>query len=715
MYLNKIFKATLIDETRIDVVVEKSYNSQGCQKFFLYDDSELLGELKIESISVSGKKFIYILNNPYELKLGRNYVIFDERNIVIDLDCSCLLRMDKFVDRMYSDQEMGAIYSKKGTTFRIFSPLASSGVVKIDSLDKNEHISISLTKNDKTGILEGYAKGDHANCRYSYLLKINNQVRDVLDPYAKAVTVLSKSAVIINPKEVSIDLNEDKLKPFGTINDAIIYELSIRDLTSDLNTNIVNKGKYLGFIEEGHKTKEGNPIGFDYLKSLGVTHVQLLPIYDFQTTNDLHPEDTYNWGYDPMNYNAPEGSFSSDPKDPLSRIIELKKVVSKLHANNIRVVMDVVYNHVFNMETSCFERACPNYYFKFNADGTKSDGSFCGNEFESRHLMARKYIIDSCLYWAKEYGIDGFRFDLMGLIDIDTINAVYAECKKIKPDIIIYGEGWDMPTVMPQNQRSTMNNASLMPNIGFFNDRFRDITKGKTGHDELHVCGYLSGDKNYIDGFKHVISGSVLPIAHPPLFKTPSQSINYVECHDNNTIYDKLKACCPLEDETTILRRIKLINAAVMFSIGVPFFHMGQEIGLTKFGEGNSYRSSDLVNQFRWNTLDERKDMYNFFRDLVDMRKSLPFLKLNDRKVIEQSIEFNNDYSGILKIRYSNKDVIAPYSDVLIFINPKKESFSVDLCDYYKILFNESGKITSSLYSQHLVVNPLSLVICVKE
>ena len=304
MYLNKIFKATLIDETRIDVVVEKSYNSQGCQKFFLYDDSELLGELKIESTSVSGKKIIYILNNPYELKLGRNYVIFDERNIVIDLDCSCLLRMDKFVDRMYSDQEMGAIYSKKGTTFRIFSPLASSGVVKIDSLDKNEHISISLTKNDKTGILEGYAKGDHANCRYSYLLKINNQVRDVLDPYAKAVTVLSKSAVIINPKEVSIDLNEDKLKPFGTINDAIIYELSIRDLTSDLNTNIVNKGKYLGFIEEGHKTKEGNPIGFDYLKSLGVTHVQLLPIYDFQTTNDLHPEDTYNWGYDPMNYTA---------------------------------------------------------------------------------------------------------------------------------------------------------------------------------------------------------------------------------------------------------------------------------------------------------------------------------------------------------------------------------------------------------------------------
>lgn len=715
MYSSKMFKARLVDENHIDVVVEKAYNSQGCQKFFLYDDEECLGELKIESVSTSGKKFIYQLSNPYSLKLGRNYVIFDERNIVINLDCSCLMRMDKYIDRMYSDQEMGAIYSKKGTTFRIFSPLASSGVVKIDNNIKNEHVSISLVKNEKTGVLEGFAKGDYANCKYSFLLKINNEYRDVLDPYAKAVTVLSKSAVIVNPKEVHVDLNEDKLQPFGTINDAIIYEVSVRDLTTDKSLKFKNKGKFLGFIEEGVKTEKGNPAGFDYLKSLGVTHVQLLPIYDFQTTNDLHPEDTYNWGYDPCNYNTPEGSFSTDPKNPLKRIVELKQLVSKLHANNMRVVMDVVYNHVFNMETSCFEQACPNYYFKFNQDGSKSDGSFCGNEFESRHLMARKYVIDSCLYWVKEYGIDGFRFDLMGLLDIDTINKIYVECRKIKPDIIIYGEGWDMPTVMGQNQRASMNNAHLMPNIGFFNDRFRDITKGKTGHEELQVRGYLTGDTNYMDGFKHVFSGSVLPIAHPPLFRTSSQSINYIECHDNNTIYDKLKACCPDEDEKTLLRRIKLNNAAVMFSYGVPFFHMGQEIGLTKFGDHNSYRSTDLVNQFRYSTLDERMELYNYFKDLVAMRKELAFLRVNDKETIEKSVKFNHDYSGILKINIVNKDLIAPYKDVIIFINPRKEAYSTDLNDYYKILFNESGKISSSLYAQHLVVNPLSLVICVKE
>ena len=710
-----IFSAKLIDEGHIEVVITKSYNSQGCQKFFLYDDYELLGELEIEANNFSTKFLNYQLKNPFQLKLGHNYFVMDERNIVINLDCSYLMRLDKYIDRMYSEQEMGAIYTKKETIFRIFSPLASLGVVHIKNPVDNSVMVVPLIKNEKNGVFEGVVKGDFASCLYTYLLRINNEFRMVLDPYAKAVTLLSKSAVIVDPNSVKIDLNEDKLLPFGGINDAIIYEVSIRDLTSDHSDDIKNKGKYLGFIESSVKTNANNPVGIDYLESLGVTHVQLLPIYDFQTTNDLHPEDTYNWGYDPCNYNVPEGSFSNDPSNPIARIIELKKVVSELHRRNIRVVMDVVYNHVFNMETSCFEQACPNYYFKYNPDGTKSDGSFCGNEFESRHLMARKYLIDSCLYWVKEFGIDGFRFDLMGLLDIETINSIYDECKKIKPDFIMYGEGWDMPTVMPPQQRASMNNARMMPNIGFFNDRFRDISKGKTGHDELFIKGYLSGDTNYIDGFKHVYSGSVLPIAHPPLFVSSSQSINYVECHDNNTLYDKLKVCCYGEDENTILRRIKLINACVMLSIGVPFFHMGQEIGLTKFGEGNSYRSPDSVNQFRYQVLDSRIEMYNYFIDLVNLRKELKFLRLSSKEQIESSINFNTEANGILKINYYNQEVIKPYRDVLIFINPTNSLYETDLVDYYKIIFNESGKITSNLYAQHLIVNPLSVVVCVKE
>lgn len=710
-----IFSAKLTDENHIEVVIMKSYNSQGCQKFFLYDDYELLGQLEIESSNISTKFLNYQLKNPYPLKLGRNYYVMDERNIVINLDCSYLMQLDKYIDRMYSDQEMGAIYSKKETIFRIFSPLASLGVVHIKDKNTQETTLVPLKKNEKNGIFEGVAKGDFEGGYYTYLLKINNEIIEVLDPYAKAVTLLSKTAVIVNPESIKVELNLDKLPPLNSINDAIIYEVSIRDLTSDLNTDVKDKGKYTGFIETGLKTKKGNPVGIDYLESLGVTHVQLLPVFDFQTTNDLHPLDTYNWGYDPCNYNVPEGSFSLDPSNPIQRIIELKNVVASLHQRGIRVVMDVVYNHVFNMETSCFEQACPNYYFKFNQDGVKSDGSFCGNEFESRHLMARKYVVDSCLYWVREYGIDGFRFDLMGLLDIETINLVYEECKKIKPDFIMYGEGWDMPTVMPTQQRATMNNAKMMPNIGFFNDRYRDITKGKTGHDELFVKGYLCGDTNYIDGFKHVFSGSVLPIAYPPLFISSSQSINYVECHDNNTIYDKLKVCCYGEDEATILRRIRLINASTMLASGVPFFHMGQEIGLSKFGEGNSYNLPDKINQFHYDVLDARQDMYKFFIDLVKIRKELKFLRLTKKEDIEKCIRFNTEYGGILKINFISKDIIDPYQDVLIFINPTNNLYETDLKDYYKIIFNESGLITSSLYAQHLIVNPLSLVICVKE
>ena len=710
-----IFAATLKDENHIEVVIRKSYNSAGCLKFFLYDDFEMIGELEIISSNMSTKYWTYILYNDYPLKPGRNYTIMDERNIVINLDCSYLMRLDKFIGRMSSDLEMGAIYTKKGTTFRIFSPIASLGVVQIRNRKSNEMTTIPLTKDEKTGIFEGYAKGDFASCIYSYLLKINNEFRSVLDPYAHGVSVLSRYACIIDPEAVKVDLNEDKLRPLDGINDAIIYETSIRDLTSDKNVDIKNHGKYKGFVEEGIKTEGGNPVAIDYIASLGVTHVQLLPVFDFQTTNDLHPEDTYNWGYDPCNYNVPEGSYATDQNDPNTRIIELKEVIAKLHEKRIRVVMDVVFNHVFNRETSCFEQACPNYYFRYNPDGTISNGSFCGNEFESRHLMARKYMIDSCKYWVKEYGIDGFRFDLMGLHDYETINLIYKECKKIKPDFIMYGEGWDMPSVMGNQQRASMNNSFQMPNVGFFNDRFRDVTKGKTNHDELYVKGYLSGDTNYIDGFKHIYSGSVLPLAFPPLFLSSSQSINYVECHDNSTLYDKLKACCYNEDEQTLLRRVRLINACVMTSIGVPFFHMGQEIGLTKYGESNSYNLPDYINKFDYQVLDHRDDMAQFFRDLVSIRKEFRFLRLNNREDIEKTIDFSTEFGGILKVNYHNPEFIKPFQDVLIFINPTQENFETDLSDYYKIVFNESGKITSNLYAQHLIVNPLSLVICVKE
>lgn len=710
---SNMFRAVLKSENEIEVFVSKEYNWKGCQKLFLVNDDNDFIELKIDSKNESSKGFFYRIKEFPKLELGVNYQIYDERNIVIELDLSYLMRLDKYVGRLKYDGELGALYSKESTTFRVFAPLATSCTVVIANSFKGKIAQIMDRKDG--GIFETTVEGDFDKAEYYYLVKRNGVFVEAVDPYAHAVTLFSKRGVIVNPSKVYVDLNNDKLKPLNSITDAIIYETSVRDITSDENTSIQEKGKYLGLTEEGIKTKKGLPVGIDYIKSLGVTHVQLLPVFDFCTTNDLNPKETYNWGYDPLNYNVPEGGYSSHPEDPYARIIELKKVISKLHENGIRVVMDVVYNHVFNLESSNFEAICPSYYFRYHEDGSKSDGSFCGSEFESRHLMARKFIIDSCAYWVKEFGIDGLRFDLMGLIDNETLNQVYDACRKINPSFICYGEGWDMPSVMPSTQKGSMNNAHLMPNIGFFNDRYRDISKGKTSESELYVRGYLTGDINYIDGFKHTLTGCTVPIAFPPLFSNVTQSINYVECHDNNTLLDKIRVSCYDEDITCHLKRVKLINAVTVLCYGVPFIHMGQEIGLSKNGQGNTYNAGDELNHFNYNILDERESLYRFFKDVVSIKKDYSFLRLNDKDIIRQYVSFNNEYNGCLRIQISQKELIAPYSDVRIYINPTRNSISVDLDDYYQVLFNEAGRIVNPLYSQHLTINGLTLVLCVKH
>ena len=714
--LNKLqtFKAILKNLDSAEITIAKSYNAQGCSSFSLYENGAFICDLEISSSSETSRNFIYQVTGFPELKIDGEYEIYDNRNVPIYLDCSCLARYDKYVDRMYCPKEMGAIYSKESTTFRVFAPSASVAVVNVYKEKKN-FTTILLTKDEESGTFEGTLKGDYDGYLYSYLLKINNQFVEAMDPYAKAVNRFSRKAFIIDPKKVEVESNRENLPPFSSPTDAIIYEMSVRDITSDKSVGFINKGKYFGLLEENIKTRNGNPAGMDYLKSLGVTHVQLQPVFDFCTTNDEHPEDTYNWGYDPLNFNVPEGSFSINPNDPYSRIIELKKVIQLFHKNGIRVVMDVVYNHLFNQEISCFEQTCPNYYFRYNEHGEKSNGSFCGNDFESRHLMARKFIVDSCKYWTKEYDIDGFRFDLMGIIDIKTMQEVTKEVKKLKPDSIIYGEGWDMPTMMPSNQKASMLNANALPDIGFFNDRYRETSKGKTDPSELFVKGYLSGDTNYIDGFKHIFAGSCLPLAFPPLFSSPTQSINYVECHDNHTLFDKLKVCCYDEDEQTILKRIKLFNACIMLSEGVPFFHMGQEIGLTKKGVGNSYNSGDDINQFKYQVLDKRKDLYKYFIDLVKIRKEYSFLRLNNKNDIEKSLNFVNLDSGALAIEFKNKSIIDPYQNVVIFINPSKQSVEVDLDDYYQVVLNETGRFTTPLYAKHLIINSISVVMVIKK
>lgn len=708
-----IFSAKITSEGIMEIAIRKNYNSNGCSRFFLYENNQLTTELKIMSKSESTSLFVYQVSYAYPIKLGYDYEIYDERNIKFPLDCSYLMRLDEYVDQYYDEGEMGAIYHEDYTDFKVFSPIASEGFVKYKI---NEEIRIqAMHKNQDTGVFHVRINENLDKVKYYYVLKVNGEYHDVVDPYARSVSLNSCAGVVVNPKQVEVNLHHDCLKPLEKPSDSIIYEFSIRDMTSFNDTQIKNKGKYLGLLEKGIVTKNNNPVGIDYLTSLGITHVQILPMFDFTTTSDTHPEDTYNWGYDPLNYNAPEGSFSSDPGDPYARIIELKQMIAEFHKNGIRVIMDVVYNHVFNKDTSNFDLACPDYYFRFQPNGEISNGSFCGNEFESRHKMARKFIVDSCVYWVKEYGIDGLRFDLMGLIDIDTMNQVAKACKSIKSDFLIYGEGWDMPSILSSNEKSKIYNSAMTPQVGYFNDRFRDIAKGKSSDLELDQRGYLTGDRNYVDGFKHVFLGSTIALAHPPLFEDVAQSINYVECHDNATLFDKLAYSNPSEDIETRLKRIKLINVVTLLSLGIPFIHMGQEIGLSKNNVHNSYNAGDLINQFNYDILDQREEMYRFFKDAIKLKRKYSFLRLENKETICKCIDFVTLGNGALLINIDGKDVSDEFSNIKIFINPSLDSTSYDLDDYYHIIFNEAGLISTPLYAKHLMINGLTCLICVKE
>lgn len=706
MTFEDIFNATLNRDHTISIHINKSYTSSFTKHFYLYCDDVRLCELAIVEKRESGHHFHYEVNNVPALTIGSEYKVYDDRYMYCYLNMNVLLKSDRICSLYRSGETMGAHYHKFFTTFRLFSPLAKSAYVvcKKDGIES----MVALEKNTDTGIFSGRVQGDLSRATYYFLVRINGKLISANDPYCYGLTGQSSRGVIVDPEEVRVDMKEKYLGRFPGITDAVIYELSVRDMTSMKNTSIRHKGKFLGLTETSCKSINANPIGLDYIKSLGVTHVQVMPMFDFCTVCDENPKESYNWGYDPLYFNVPEGSYATNPQDPYARIIEAKKMIAAFHKAGIRVVMDVVYNHVFNLESSPFEKLCPSYYFRFREDGTPSNGSFCGNEFNSLRPMARKFLLDSCLHWVKEYSIDGFRFDLMGLIDIDTINEIQKLCREVKPDFIIYGEGWEMPTVMQGNLSAKMANAHLMPDVGFFNDRFRDVVKGKSGDMELAVKGYLLGDTNYIDGFKHCFLGSCLPLAFPPLFQQPLQSVNYVECHDNATLYDKLKISNSYEPEETILERINLINAVTVLACGVPFIHAGQEFGATKHGYHNSFDAGDDINHFNYNLMDERYDMVRFFREVLAFRKEHPLFRLSDRETIAKTVEFQNLEFGALRITYQEEGIP---KKMHIIVNPCNAGFSYSFGAEAVTLFDKKGTVRDATPSSSFEIPPVSLTV----
>ena len=694
--INTFFSAKLTSYNTIAIFIFSENRKPENNKIKLIKNDEAIINLDIVKQSfINGLEF-YECRTKEKIVLGNDYFISIESFGVTPLILDDVTSFKDFDDDYaYLKNDLGFTYSKEKTTWKVWAPLASKVVLFLKKGDEKFE-TFKMDRGEK-GVYSLTLYGDYDNYKYRYQVTNSGHSSLTTDPYGKASTANGKDSVVVDFSSIDVDLNENNLKNYNNYVDTIIYELHVRDFTIDENTNIVNKGKFLGLVEENKVTKGNNPCGLDYLKSLNITHVQLLPIYDYKTVDELNPNSSYNWGYDPQQYFVPEGSYSTNPNDGYSRIVECKKMVAALHKAGLKVNMDVVYNHVYNYDSSVFEKIVPNYYFRKQHNGLLSVASGCGNELDTERPMVRKLIVDSCVHWIKEYGIDGFRFDLMGLIDIDTIKEVTRAARSIKKDFMIYGEGWNMASSLSESKRSTILNAFKMPDVAFFNDAYRDIVRGPSGFGK-NEAGYMLGNLNYKEGFKFALLGSCVEFCYQKRFLSANQSINYVECHDNGTLYDKIKSTLPDIEEEEVLKIINSINGTIALSFGVPFYHAGQEIGLTKFGEDNTYNKGDKYNKFDWALLDKRYDMYLYFKSMLVFRNE--HSKSAKSEDIEKNNYFINYEKDAIGLKTDKKFITGEKSECIFVFNPNNEDINIELKNYYIILCALAGYLkNSALYS----------------
>lgn len=585
------------------------------------------------------------------------------------------------LETLYYSGKLGVSYKKNETTIRVWSPTAKTvDLILFEDYYKPEKERLVMAKG-LNGVFEITLTGDYNETAYLFGITFDNAYLETVDPYATATTINGTRSVILPTNENK----KDRMPEFKST-DAVIYEMSIRDF-SIANKKVSHKGKFLGVLESGNL--DGKTTGLDYLKELGVTHVQIMPMYDFYTVDETRPLDSYNWGYDPANYNVPEGSYSTDPYNPKTRIEELKTMINTLHENGIRVIMDVVYNHVYSREFHALEKTVPNYYFRTYEDGRVSNGTGCGNDLASENPMARKYIVDSVKYWVNEYNLDGFRFDLMGCLDIDTMLEVRSEMDKIDPSIIVLGEGWDLNTALPFHKKSIQKNAYHLEGIGHYNDALREALKGSdfgSGAD----AGFVSG-KPMLEGW---VATNMMGSAYYPTnrgsYTSPEQMINYVEAHDNLTLYDKLLVTNPWDDENTRTRRHLLATSVILLSQGIPILHAGQEFLRTKGGDENSYKSSDKVNHMDWSRRVEKADCVDYVAGLIKLRKANKLFHLPTVKSIKK-------HMNILKADYQIIVYQVEDDNYLYYVIFNGQQNSIDFqVEYgeYEILLNDCKVLT---------------------
>lgn len=582
-------------------------------------------------------------------------------------------------------------YSPTETVFKLFAPADAICQVVVDQ----DTLDMTLQADS---IWTTALKGDQKGKAYQFI--VNGQASPGV--FAKAVTVNGEKGVIVDMKDTNPDGWKDDQHVVRPFQDNIIYEMHHRDF-SIARPDAKNPGKFLALTE---------PWAIKHLQELGINAVHILPSYDYGSVDETRlNEPQYNWGYDPVNYNVPEGSYSTDPYNPICRIREFKQMVQALHHAGISVILDVVYNHTYDIEHSNFQKTYPDYYYRSipNTQNTQSNqsnqkysnGSGCGNETASEKAMMRKFMIESVKYWINEYHIDGFRFDLMGVHDIKTMNAIRQAVDEINPAILIYGEGWSAGScALPNNQLGMKANIQQMPRIAAFSDEIRDALRGPFSDDTQG--GFLAGIPHCEESLKFGIAGA---IRHPQIDMTkvnyskepwttePTQMISYVSCHDDMCLVDRLKASIPQIKQDELIRLDLLAQTAVFTSQGIPFMLSGEELLRDKKGVHNSFESPDSINHLEWSNLQQYPQVFDYYKKLIALRKHHPAFHLGDAELVRQHLEFTDTPEDVVAFRLKDLKDLDEWQNIIIILNASKKAQEISI---------PQGKYTIVCQEEHI-------------
>lgn len=608
-----------------------------------------------------------------------------------------------------SAMKLGAIYSKEKTTFTLFSPVADSVFVifydKGNDSAETGRLEMVRGEGELRSIFSATAEGNLDGVYYTYEVHTSDGTFSSHDPYARACGVNGHRSMVIDLSKTDPDgfADEDRPKLADPMS-MVITEVSIVDVSAGASAHSMYPGKFKAFTED--KT-------LSYFKDMGVTHLQLMPSYDFASIDESDSlKEQYNWGYDPYNYNVPEGSYSTDPFNGAVRVREYKEMVHSIHEAGLGVIMDVVYNHTFNVHDSCFYKTAGNYFYRMLDAAKYSDASACGNEIASEKPMVRKYIIDSLCYWASEYHIDGFRFDLMGVLDIETLNEARKALLKINPDIIMYGEGWTgRESTLPESERGMKINAPRTPGIGMFSDDIRDAVKGHVFYmDEL---GFVNGAADRGEELKQAVTCAKWA-------KSPMQSINYLSCHDNYTLWDRFIISNSHESEEMRIRMNKLAAAILFTAQGIPFFLHGEEFARTKISEAdgapveNSYCSPLSVNAIDYDRAEQFSDLKAYYKGLIALRRAHKSFYLDTVDEIKKSVHFMDDMpDGVVAYTIDNDT-----EKVFVAYNAGKNKITIKLADaLWEVLADEASAGDKALYTikDQAIIPGVSCLVAVRK